>query len=51
MRFEKLNWSRRLFVYTRNKAPDSNANTTILFVAEELRETILDFSQRIVRVL
>ena len=47
MRFEKL----QLIKETRNIAPDSNANTAILFVAEEFRETILDFSQRIVRVL
>ena len=37
--------------FTGNLARDLNANTTIFFIIEEAKETILDFSQGVVKVL
>ena len=35
--------------FTGNAAGDSNGNTTIFFIIEEAKETILDFSQGTVK--
>ena len=37
--------------FTRNLAQVPNANTTMFFIIEEAKETILDFSQGTVKVL
>ena len=37
--------------FTGNLAREGNANTTIFFIIEEAKETILDFSQGTVKVL
>ena len=37
--------------FTRNLAREGNANTTIFFIIEEVKEIILDFSQDAVKVL
>ena len=37
--------------FTGDLARDPNANTTMFFIAEEAKETILDFSQGTVKVL
>ena len=37
--------------FTENLAGERNADTTIFFITEEVKETILDFSQGIVKVL
>ena len=37
--------------FTGNLAQDPNANTTIFFIIEEVKETFLDFSKGTLRVL
>ena len=37
--------------FTGNLAGEGNANTTIFFIIEEAKETILDFSQETMKVL
>ena len=37
--------------FTENLARHENANTTIFFIIKEVKETVLDFSQRTVKVL
>ena len=37
--------------FTGNLARDPNANTTIFFIIEEVKETFLDFSKGTLRVL
>ena len=37
--------------FTENVARERNANTTMFFIIQEVKETILDFSQGTVRVL